>query len=274
MALKGNLRDFTITQLLNLINLANKTGTLIIDGSSDSALISFKDGNLAFSQLGNVDNGLASVLYREKKITPTQYKIIRSKASHMGDKELGLLLINANYLTQADILTSLRNEFVSVLKRIFTWVDGLFRFEDGALPPDDKITLKISLENIIIEGSRQLREWEHLQDEIPSLDVALKFSDRPGKNVKNINLSVEEWRVVSYINPKNSLKKIAHTTKMDDLTIRKIIYGLLQAGIVELVRPEGLKPPVPIQKQITLPTDNPEEQKSLIYRIINRIRSL
>ena len=31
MALKGNLRDFTITQLLNLINLARKTGALVID---------------------------------------------------------------------------------------------------------------------------------------------------------------------------------------------------------------------------------------------------
>ena len=28
MALRGNLRDFTITQLLNLVNLAQKTGTL------------------------------------------------------------------------------------------------------------------------------------------------------------------------------------------------------------------------------------------------------
>ena len=31
MALKGNLRDFSTTQLFNLINLARKTGTLTID---------------------------------------------------------------------------------------------------------------------------------------------------------------------------------------------------------------------------------------------------
>jgi hypothetical protein len=272
MALKGNLRDFSITQLLNLINLAHKTGTLVIDGTSDTALISFKEGKLAFSQLGKIDNGLASVLYRGKKLTAAQYKIIRSRAGHMSDKELGLLLINANYLSQEDILASLRNEFVGILNRIFTWVEGLFRFEDGVLPPDEKITLKISLENIIIEGSRQLREWEQLQDEIPSLDVALKFTDRPGTNLKNINLSVEEWRVISYINPKNSIKQIAHTANMTDLGIRKIVYGLLQAGIVELVRPEGLAPP--LQKQVMISAGNPEERKSLINRIIKRIRSL
>jgi hypothetical protein len=272
MAIKGNLRDFSITQLLNLINLANKTGTLVVEGPSEKAIISFKEGKLAYSQLGKIDNGLASVLYRAKKISGAQYKIIKNRAAHMSDKELGLLLINANYLSQDDILASLQNEFVSILQRLFTWAEGLFRFESDVLPPGDKITLKISLENIIIEGSRQLRELEQLQDEIPSLEIALKFTDRPGTNLKKINLSLEEWRVVSYINPKNSIKQIAKTTKMSDLAIRKVVYGLLQAGIVELVRPEGVKPP--LKEGISLPQKDPEEQKSLINRIIHRIRSL
>jgi len=272
MALKGNLRDFTITQLLNLIYLAQKTGTLVIEGPSETALISFREGKLAYSQLGKNENGLASVLFRTKRLTSPQYKVIRTRAAHMSEKELGLLLINANYISQNDIIASLQTEFVSILHRLFTWVEGLFRFENGVLPPDYKITLKISLENIIIEGSRQLLEWEQLQDEIPSLDIALKFSDRPGTNLKNIKLSVEEWRVVSYISPKNSIKQIANTTKLSDLAIRKIVYGLLQAGIIELVRSEGAV--LPVQIKPALPTQDKEEQKSLINRLIRRIRSL
>jgi len=194
MALKGNLRDFTITQLLNLINLARKTGTLIVEGPSDIAWVSFRDGKLAYSQIGNGDSSLASILYRSKKLSQTQYRMIQARAGNMSDKELGLLLINANYISQQDILASLQAEFVGFLHRLFTWVEGVFRFENGVLPPDDKITLRIGLENIIIEGSRQLREWEQLQDEIPSLDIALKFTDRPGANLKNVNLNVEEWR--------------------------------------------------------------------------------
>ena len=31
MPLRGNLRDFSTTQLLNLVNLAKKTGTLTIE---------------------------------------------------------------------------------------------------------------------------------------------------------------------------------------------------------------------------------------------------
>jgi DNA-binding transcriptional regulator YhcF (GntR family) len=103
--------------------------------------------------------------------------------------------------------------------------------------------------------------------------MALKFTDRPGTNIRNVNLSVEEWRVVSYINPKNSIRQIAATTKMNDLEIRRIIYSLLQAGLVELIRPVGAA--LPIQpKRLPIPQANKEEQTSLVNRLIRKIRSL
>ena len=61
MALSGNLRDFTITQLLNLINLANKTGTLVVEGPSQTAKVAFRDGKLAYAQIDQEDSSLASV---------------------------------------------------------------------------------------------------------------------------------------------------------------------------------------------------------------------
>jgi len=270
MALRGNLRDFTITQLLNLINLASKTGTLIVDGPSETAHVSFRDGKLAYARIGNEDNGLASILHRANKLSASQYQIIRQRGGQMNDKELGLLLINAGYVTQEDILLSLHQYFTGIIQKLFTWVEGFFRFENEMLPPDDRINVRMDLENLIIEGSRHLREWEQLQDEIPSLDMALKFADRPGANLRNVNLSVEEWRVVSYINPKNSIRQIANATKMTDLEIRRIVYGLIQAGLVEIVRPEGVTlPPARM-----FPTEDKEEQKSLVNRLITRIRSL
>ena len=272
MALRGNLRDFTITQLLNLINLACKTGTLVVEGPSQIAKIAFREGKLAYAEIGNEEGGLASILHRAKKLSSGQYKSIRQGVAHISDKELGLLLINAGYLSQEDILTNLQLHFTDIVQRLFTWVEGFFHFDNELLPPDDRISVRLDLENLIIEGSRQLREWEQLQDEIPSLDMALKFTDRPGTNLKNVNLSVEEWRVVSYINPRNTMRQIASATKMNDLEIRRIIYGLLQAGLVEVTRQAGMAAPVPSVR--VFPSDDKEEQKSLVNRLINRIRSL
>lgn len=272
MALKGNLRDFSITQLLNLINLAKKSGTLTIENHSETASISFKEGKLAFAEIRQEDNSLATILYKANRFTLAQYRTLKARASNMGDKELGLLLINAGYITRQDVILTLQKHFVSVVNRLFTWVEGLFQFHTDLMPPEDKITTRIDLENIIIEGVRRLREWEQLQDEIPNLDMALKFTERPGTNINKVNLSVQEWKVVSYINPRNTIRQIARATQMNDIEIRRIVYGLLQAGLVDIHRPENAPPA--LKPTGVFAASTPDEQKSLINRIISRIRSL
>jgi len=268
MALHGNLRDFTITQLLNLIILASKTGTLVVDGISEQAYISFREGKLAYARIGKEDGSLAAVLHKANKINVNQYRAIADRAGQMTDKELGLLLVNAGYMTREDILLNLQGYFTEMVRRLFTWVEGIFRFENEMLPPEDKINIRLDLENIIIEGSRQLRELDQLQDEIPSLDMALKFTERP---LTHVNLSVEEWKVVKFVDPKNTMRQIAGTNKLTEIEIRRIVYSLLQAGLVELVRPAG----APVQQNPKMfPMQGKEERESMINKLIGRIRTI
>lgn len=278
MPLKGNLRDFSTTNLLNLINLAKKTGTLIIEGPGQGAQMSFRNGKLIFAQMGHEDGNLAVLLRRTGRLTDEQVKALRARAATATDKELGLLLINAGYVNQSDIINSLRSHMLEIVYRLFTWVEGLFRFEPSIMPGDDKITVPIELENVIIEGSRRMQEWAHLAEELPNLDMALKFTDRPNANIRNMNLSVEEWKVVSYINPKNSMRAIAKATTLSDLEIRRVVYGLLQAGLVEIVRPEGAPVPraaAPVRPGgRPAPAPDPKQQMSVVNKLIARIRSL
>ena len=54
MALKGRLEDFGITQLLNLINLARKTGTLYLEGAQKNSYLCFREGKLIYATLEGV----------------------------------------------------------------------------------------------------------------------------------------------------------------------------------------------------------------------------
>lgn len=240
----------------------------MLDGPSEQAYLAFRDGKLAHARVGKEDGSLALVLHKANKINANQYKAISDRAGQMTDKELGLLLINAGYVTQEDIILHLQSYFTDLVRKLFTWVEGVFRFENEMLPPDDRINVRLDLENLIIEGSRQLREMERLQDEIPSLDMALKFTDRP---LTNVNLSVDEWKVVKYVDPKNTIKQIAAAAKLSDVEVRRIVYGLLQAGLVELTRPANI-PPKPVLNQF--PTQDKDEQKNLINKLIGRIRTM
>ncbi len=254
MPLQGNLRDFSTTQLLNLINLAGKTGTLLIfegvaTGENDAmnkpkmapgkerSRVAFKAGKLISASVDGQDGSLVAMLNKAGKLTDDQARIIRERARNTNDKAIALLLINANYVTQRDIVSSIQQGTLDIVYNLLTWNEGPFRFEDNTLPGNDRILVPIDLENVIIEGARRIREIEQLSSHLPNLDMALKFPENARQKYTGVHLSVEEWRVVSFINPKNTVRQIAKANNMSEVEIRRIVYGLEQAGLVELIRP-------------------------------------
>jgi hypothetical protein len=60
---------------------------------------------------------------------------------------------------------------------------------------------------------------------------------------------------------------------MSDIEIRRVVYGLLQAGLVELIRAEGEVRTLP-GLDAAMAGHSKEEQKNLVNRLIGRIRSL
>lgn len=292
MPLQGNIRDFSTTQLLNLINLARKTGTLTIFESvktgekdamgnekmapgSERAKVSFNTGKLIFASMDSQEGNLVAVLNKAGKLTDEQARIIRERARNTTDKALAMLLINANYVSQNDIVASIKQHTLDVVYNLLTWGDGPFRFDDGAMPNAERIMVPIDLENVIIEGSRRIREAEKLNEHLPNLDFALKFPENPKEKFKGIHLSVEEWRVVSFVNPKNSIRQIAKANNMSDIEIRRIVYGLEQAGLVELVKPPGMEAASGGRRPAgRAGARAPQVQKNVVNKLIDKIKSI
>jgi len=291
MPLQGNLRDFSTTQLLNLINLAGKTGTLSIfesirSGEKDAigaekmvagkerARVAFKMGKLISAILGGQDGNLVSVLNKAGKLSDEQARIIRERAKNTSDKALALLLINANYVTQKDIIQSVQTHTLDIIYDLMTWNKEPFIFQEEELPPPDRITVPLDLENVIMEGTRRKQDVEVLTRELPNLDFALRFPERPGDSdkFKGIQLSVEEWRVISFINPKNSIRQIAKACTMTDMEIRRVVYGLMNAGLVELVKP--LPAPTDKKSGVRPKPGLTPPQRPVIEKLLNHIKSL
>ncbi|MBO9310337.1 MAG: DUF4388 domain-containing protein [Chloroflexi bacterium] len=294
--LKGTLQDLHATQLLHLINLAKKTGTLHIykgvptgreitlgDGETkrpelqpgeELARAAFREGKLIYARLTSQSDHLATVLHRAGKLNDEQHRIILSKAAHASDKALALLLINANYVSKADIVQSIQRYTLEVIYDLANWTQEPFIFEEGEQPPPDKIVVPIPLENVIIEMSRRYNRDKMLIEALPNLDFALRLPEGAAEKFSKVKLqlSVEEWRVITFINGRNTIRQIARACNMTEMGIRQIVYGLLSAGLVELVKPAapelskaGWRPG---QINSTMP------QRPVINKLIERIRSL
>jgi hypothetical protein len=276
MALKGRLQDFSTAQLLNLINLARKSGKLDLSNPNQGAFLFFKEGRLIHASTNMEEGHLAAMLFKVGKLTQDQVAAINNQYNSSSDRVIGKYLMDARLVSRDDIVQGVKDYMLGIVYDLFTWTDGNFFFEQDALPAKDRITVPLNLDNVILEGSRRIQEAGRLQDELPDLStIALKITDKPLRDVK---LTQDDWRVISHIHPRNSVKQIAQNNNMDEFQIRKIVYGMLQAGIVEIIRPEGLE-----QRKIKAPvsragrrvaTQSPAEKRSVVTKLIERIKRI
>jgi hypothetical protein len=254
MPIQGNLRDFSTTQLLNLINLSGRTGVLRIfegvpTGERDSnqnerlapgkerAQILFRTGKLVYAVVGGQLSDLIAVLNKGGKLSDNQARILRERAGNTSDKALAMRLMGANYVSRNDIVACVQQYVLDIVYGVMTWNREPFRFEENVnVDNTDRILVPIELQNVIIEGARRLRELDEISKHIDNLDLCLKFPENPKEKYAGVHLSVEEWRVVQFVNPKNTIRQIARANNMSEVEIRRIVYGLEQAGLVEIVR--------------------------------------
>jgi hypothetical protein len=295
MALKGNLAVFTTTQLLNLINLSKRTGVLHIykgektgrmltlgDGQTkieelaagaEMAHLAFKDGKLVFAFMDGLDDHLASILQRAGKLTEKQAEVIKQRAGKIDDRGLALRLINANYVAKDDIVKSIQRHMVNIVFDLMNWKIEPFEFTESEVPPNERILVPVDLKNVIIEGVRRQQQRLKLEEELPNLDLALKFTDDPGEKFKDVQLGPKEWRVVGFINPKNSIRQIAKACNMTDGEIRQIVYSLVQAGLVSVIKPQNkeVKKGTAQLKPLQTP-DTPS--RAVVNKLIARIKEI
>lgn len=297
MPIQGNLRDFSVTQILNLINLSGRTGVLkIFEGvptgekdamqnekmapGAERAQIMFRAGKLVYASLAGQLNDLVAVLNKAGKLTDAQAKVIRERAKNTTDKALAMRLIGANYVNKNDIVAAIQQYILDIVYNVMVWNREPFRFDDNIQPSQDLILVPIDLENVIIEGARRMKEMDEITKHIENLDMCLKFPDNPKEKFEGIHLSVEEWRVVSFVDPKHTIRQIAKANNMSEMEIRRVVYGLEQAGLVEIVRPQGVDSKgaaaraAAARSRTAKGRQQPQVQKAVVNRLIDKLKSI
>lgn len=251
--LRGNLADIGPSQVLNLIHFAKKSGTLRffqphterswmrgaqtvdpVPGDVCGA-ITFERGAIIRASSSAGEMHLADILYAANKLDAQQVYLIREWGGELSEKALALTLINGNYVTHAGIVSSIVQHTLDCVFEIMTWREAFFVFEEGTLPGDDTLTVSINTQHVIKQGALRTSEIRRLEAELPDLDFKLRLPEYVDRIFRGLELSVTEWRVVSYVGPDMTVGQIAALCNLTDSAIRKVVHRLLAMGLVERV---------------------------------------
>ncbi|MDZ4718211.1 MAG: DUF4388 domain-containing protein [Roseiflexaceae bacterium] len=273
MALVGNIRDFGLSDFLYLVDRGYKTGCLHLTRGGDTASLYFDKGKLVTATRNNIAAPVADLLIAKGKLTPQQSQHAIQAQRSNGGTHIGQVLIQLNYISRDDLQQLLQQHIEESVYTLFGWPEGDFRFEQNQRPETEALVMPtpLAVEHLIMEGVRRIDEWGRIKDRIPSTDMIVRFVEQPGEKAKGINLAAEEWRIFARINGKDTLSEIAQKTNMSDFDVCRIVYGFLTAGLVDVLK----KPrPIPIDAAGRPIQEAPRVKKSLVSRIINRIRGM
>lgn len=238
MALKGNIKDFSLPDLFQLLNFSKKNGTLNLMRGQARGYICFRNGEVFFATTNWKRQSLGMKLLNAGIVTKAQVdEALEMQKTTARGQRLGQLLINKGYITKEQLETFVEEQIQDAVFEMLRWTDGEFDFQPGVVFPEEDIGLSISTEELIMEGSRRLDEWNRIEKKIPNLDAVFKMTSMQGREAAQISLTPEEWMVLTHVDGEKTVRQIVDLTGMSTLHTCKILYGLIGSGLLENVIP-------------------------------------
>jgi len=106
---------------------------------------------------------------------------------------------------------------------------GRFEFFRGRAERIER-TITESVQNLILEGLRRIDELSHVTSLLPKDHEPLFLAPDPPHD--DIRLTAKEWRVLSLVNNKRSVRQIIDSAAREDSEVRAILVGLLAADLI------------------------------------------
>jgi len=236
MALRGDIKTFSLSAIGRMIHEEAKTGILKVTSGNQATRIYFKNGGIVFLS-GNVaeDLSLGSLLKANGLIDEERLQQSLQRASAAG-KRLGVVLIEQGYISKERLVRILHYQFKEAVTTMLTWQQGEFDYSDGLGDYVEDIHLTIDPIRLVAEAQK----WKEFRHHIPNDQVVfqIKNSDRKLPPLE----SDGALRVMLLIDGQRNVNQIISTTGLPRLAVYKALTTLVTQGIIASKTPAQRQP--------------------------------
>ena len=244
MLLQGNLQEFSLPNIFQLVKMSAKSGSLTIRREGESGKIFFRNGLISYAYSSPQLLPLGERLVKAGAISTAQLKqaLAAQKKSPDGAR-LGHILLEQGRIDKVMLEQAVREQIQDSAFTFFSWSDGEFEFGAEESPPQEDILVEMSVETVIMEGCRRIDEWALIFEQLGSLERVPHLAC--GDHVDDegsITLTAEEWRVVVHIDGRADVNTVLRECGLDRFHGAKVIYSLFSSGLIRVTEPviEGI----------------------------------
>jgi len=248
MALQGNLDDFSLPEILQLISVQQKSGVLKLTAGDDVAVVFFEAGKIVSTRdrRRNARDPLKPYLVRTGHLTEAQLKQIETIEAE-SRRELTDVLLSGNYMTSEGLSQALEHQIQDTLHQLLTWKTGSYHFSgDSRTVPKFAVNVRLNTEGLLMESMRRIDEIVRYRETLssPAMVLRPKPLATPPKE-----MSPQERRILPLVDGLRPLRDLIAQSKLVEFEAFEALHHLLDLGVVEVslgAAPQKVTPIAPV----------------------------
>lgn len=236
MAIEGPLAELSIQDVLQLLELAHKTGVLTVrsDRVNDEAIVHLSRGAIVFAVRRRSTRRLGQLLIRAGKLT--QRELDRALEIQRSDptRRLAEILLEMGSVAEEELERQLQFQMEETIYEVMPWDEGYFKFEERIELGAQRLLARVRVESLLMEGARRIDEWTRLESKVPSPEAVPALAANSEREMTPLELRSEEWEVLAEIDGDRDVRQLAADLGRSAFDVAKTIYGLVSTGVLEV----------------------------------------
>ena len=244
VALHGNLRDFGIGEVFQLIGQQQKTGVLEVSDGSVRLRVAFEGGAVVSGErVGAYDEAaLGDMLVRTGLLTPQRLVTLERQIAERG-AQLEALLRESGEIGDGQI-----DEIFSLVTRealfeLLRWTRGSFHFTAGPIARRGDAGELIPAEQLLMDGLRMVDEWRTLDEGATDPDAVFapagSFDEfrRNERGESPDRLAVAE-RLFLLVDGREPVRRVVDLSRLGSFEGARWLTRFRRAGLIERAQPQ------------------------------------
>lgn len=240
VALRGNLSDFGIGEVFQLIGQQRKTGVLEVDGSTgDRIHVGFVDGSVVSASLvgPHEDAALGDMLVRTGLLTAERLLAIEQRVEAEEDT-FRRLAIHQEGLAARDVDQIEDIVTRETLFELLRWTTGSFHFSAQKVRTRTPDTRGTPAEQILMDGLRMIDEWRTFDPEATRADAIFKSAQgfevyRSSVRGESPRALADAQRLFDVLDGVAPVRRAIDHSRLGSFEGARILTALRRSGAIE-----------------------------------------
>ena len=260
MALEGELKDFNILEVIQLLGQQGKTGVLKVWGwekRSDEAGIYFSDGRIIYATANQRTKGdlLGERLAKTGVISRDDlYNALRTQKK--SGQFLGEVLVEEEMADDQAVLNALYTQIHELVYEVFRLEVGKFEFQSVTAEDFPRLSVRLNADEVMLNILKMVDEWPEIEKRVPPPAMILKKTKALEEH--GITLSEDHDAVYRLVNGTRNVQDIIEVSVLGKFATLEILASLLEGGDIKEVGIKSAEVPTK-----TGPTFQVLKQKSM-----------